>query len=137
MSHRQTPLRIAWSARFSGHLVCPKMYVGDISIKSAHHIRAIYQILYYMESMKVDPQDQIPPTFRVGGLHGVELFEITIDKLQRYFAQGRLSSVDYVRFCLERIQCVRASCILFSSCFKAWVPLDILQYLLNARSILS
>ncbi|KAF2436222.1 amidase [Tothia fuscella] len=54
--------------------------------------------------MKSVSQDHVPAIFRVEELKGVELYEITIDELQKCFKDGSLTSVDYVKYCLERIQ---------------------------------
>ena len=52
------------------------------------------------------PQQDLPNPFRVQSLKGVELFEITVEILQRHLTEGHFSSADYVKFCLERIRCV-------------------------------
>ena len=51
-------------------------------------------------------QQDVPDKFHVQSLKGIELYEVSVENLQRYLTEGRFSSVDYVRFCLERIHCV-------------------------------
>lgn len=50
------------------------------------------------------PQGKIPDVFRMHPLHDIELFEVSVEELQAYLANGSFTSVDYVKFCLERIQ---------------------------------
>ena len=52
-------------------------------------------------------QQDVPDKFHVQSLKGIELYEVSVENLQRYLTEGHFSSVDYVRFCLERIRCVR------------------------------
>jgi amidase len=49
-------------------------------------------------------QDRTPSIFRLPKLKGLDLFEITIHELQEHFKNGSLTVVEYVSFCLERIQ---------------------------------
>ncbi|KAK5062778.1 hypothetical protein LTR84_004853 [Exophiala bonariae] len=49
-------------------------------------------------------QGNIPDIFRLPTLHGVDLFEITIDELQHHFSSRSLTSWEYTRLCLNRIQ---------------------------------
>ena len=49
-------------------------------------------------------QEEIPPIFRMPKCGDHDLFEITVDELQHLFSIGDLTSVDYVKFCLQRIQ---------------------------------
>lgn len=51
--------------------------------------------------------DNIPSVFRQEPFRALDLHEITVNKLQHLFSEGRLTSVDYVLFCLERVQKVR------------------------------
>ncbi len=53
-------------------------------------------------------QQHVPSNFRVQPLKGVELFEMTIEELQRCLTDHRFTSVDFVKFCLQRIHSVRA-----------------------------
>jgi hypothetical protein len=43
-------------------------------------------------------------SFRLSELKGLDLFEITIEELQRNYQHGSFTSVDYIQFCLDRIQ---------------------------------
>lgn len=52
-------------------------------------------------------QDNIPSVFRQERFKTLDLHEITVNELQHLFSEGRLTSVDYVRFCLKRVQKVR------------------------------
>ena len=59
--------------------------------------------------MRID-SDTIPAVFRLERLKGHDLNEITIEQLQRLFSKAstdRLTSVEYVRYCLDRIRKVR------------------------------
>ena len=49
-------------------------------------------------------QQDVPQVFRVEALKSLDLYEVTIDDLRQYLADGRLTSVDYVDFCLQRIR---------------------------------
>ncbi len=54
--------------------------------------------------------DTIPEVFHLGRLKGHDLNEITIEQLQRLLSEDsteRLTSVEYVKFCLDRIGMVR------------------------------
>lgn len=53
-------------------------------------------------------QGDIPDIFRLPTLHGVDLFEITVDELQHHFSSRSLTSWEYTRLCLNRIQKVRS-----------------------------
>jgi hypothetical protein len=53
-------------------------------------------------------QGNIPDIFRLPTLHGVDLFEITVDELQHHFSSRTLTSWEYTRLCLSRIQKVRS-----------------------------
>ena len=48
-------------------------------------------------------QDSVPPIFRVNGFNSLDLYEVTVNKLQQLLSDGRLTSVEYINFCLERI----------------------------------
>lgn len=48
-------------------------------------------------------QIEVPHVFRMEKFKSLDLYEITIDKLQQFLADGRLTSVEYVKFCLDRI----------------------------------
>jgi hypothetical protein len=52
------------------------------------------------------PQATVPEVFRLETLDSLNVFEITVDRLQYFYARG-LTSVEYVKFCLERIRKVR------------------------------
>lgn len=50
---------------------------------------------------------RIPEVFRLERLKGHDLNEITIEQLQHLFSEpttDRLTSVEYVQYCLERIR---------------------------------
>ena len=51
-------------------------------------------------------QDRVPTRFRVNDLKSLKLFETTIGDLQSYLAAGRITSVEYVEYCIERIRTV-------------------------------
>jgi len=62
-----------------------------------------------VDAMRID-SDTIPAVFRLERLQGHDLNEITIEQLQRLFSKAstdRLTSVEYVRYCLDRIRKVR------------------------------
>ena len=48
-------------------------------------------------------QDDVPQIFRLNSFKSLALYEITIDNLQHFLSDGRLTSVEYVQFCLDRI----------------------------------
>lgn len=51
-------------------------------------------------------QQHVPPRFRLKQLGSLQVFEITVQQLQSYFAHGQITSVDYVKYCIERIETV-------------------------------
>ena len=51
-------------------------------------------------------QQNVPLPFRLEMMGDLDLYEITIDQLQKLFAASRLSIVEYAEFCLKRIQAV-------------------------------
>ena len=59
-------------------------------------------------------QQHVPQQFQVQLLKGVDLFEMTIEELQRCLTDRRFTSVDFVKFCLERIHSVCAPILPFS-----------------------
>lgn len=52
-------------------------------------------------------QGDIPDVFQLPAFRGIDLFEISIDELQHHFSSGSLTSWEYTRICLKRIQKVR------------------------------
>ena len=52
------------------------------------------------------PQQGIPHRFRLEELRGLNLYEISVEEIQQSFSEGWFTSVDYVRFCLQRIHSV-------------------------------
>lgn len=53
-------------------------------------------------------QGDIPKAFHLPVFRGIDLFEISIDELQHHFSSGSLTSWEYTRICLKRIQKVRS-----------------------------
>ncbi|KEF55269.1 uncharacterized protein A1O9_08923 [Exophiala aquamarina CBS 119918] len=49
-------------------------------------------------------QGDIPDAFHLPAFRGIDLFEISIDELERHFSSGSLTSWKYTRICLGRIQ---------------------------------
>jgi len=67
-------------------------------------------------------QGEIPDAFQMPAFRGIDLFEISIDELQHHFSSGSLTSWEYTRICLKRIQKVRSRLSI------AWQPLaNVLQ----------
>lgn len=58
-------------------------------------------------SHRAQSQGDIPDVFQLPAFHGIDLFEISIDELQHHFSSGSLTSWEYTRMCLKRIQKVR------------------------------
>jgi hypothetical protein len=56
---------------------------------------------------KMSSQGEMPEPFRMELCCGHDLQEISVDRLQHLFSTEALSSVDYTKFCLERIRKVR------------------------------
>lgn len=75
--------------------------------KSAIQRLPMIAIMESMKQTRSHSQQHGPPCFRLGDLKNSDLYEITIEQLQSYFADGQITSVDYVRFCVERIRTVR------------------------------
>ena len=59
-------------------------------------------------SRREHPQQHVPQKFQVQPLKGVEVFEMTVEELQRCLTDRHFTSVDFVKFCLQRIHSVRA-----------------------------
>lgn len=49
-------------------------------------------------------QHDVPEPFRMALLKSLDLCEVRVEELQRHMAEGKISSVDYVTYCLERIR---------------------------------
>ncbi|KAH0848924.1 hypothetical protein AYO21_08744 [Fonsecaea monophora] len=49
-------------------------------------------------------QDELPEVFRLPLYNGLDLYEVSVDELQHLYSTEALSSVEYVKFCLERVQ---------------------------------
>ena len=54
-------------------------------------------------------QKAIPHIFQLERLKDLDLYEITVDQLQNLYSSSRLTSLEYVEFCLRRIHAVRYS----------------------------
>ena len=48
-------------------------------------------------------QQSVPPLFRLKELKGLDLYESSVDEIQQHLSEDRFTSVDYVKFCLQRI----------------------------------
>lgn len=48
-------------------------------------------------------QDEVPSPFVLKHLGSLDLYEVTLSELQRLFSDKKLTSVEYVQFCLDRI----------------------------------
>ena len=51
-------------------------------------------------------QQNIPHLFYLEKLKGFDLYESSVGQIQQYLSQGHFTSIDYVKFCLERIRVV-------------------------------
>lgn len=49
-------------------------------------------------------RDKIPDVFELPKLHGLDLFETSVDELQHHLSIGSFDSVAYTEFCLENIR---------------------------------
>ncbi|EXJ54605.1 hypothetical protein A1O7_09946 [Cladophialophora yegresii CBS 114405] len=49
-------------------------------------------------------QNDMPEVFRMPYCNNLNLHEISVDELQHHYASGALSTSDFVKFCLDRIQ---------------------------------
>lgn len=58
---------------------------------------------------QIAAQDELPDVFRLPSCNGHNLYEITVDELQHLFSSGALTSVQYVQFCLDRVQRVSST----------------------------
>ena len=54
-------------------------------------------------------QSSIPPVFRMQDLNSHDLYEITLQELQLFLSFLKFSSVEYVKFCVDRINKVSHS----------------------------
>ena len=70
-------------------------------------------------SRREHSQQHVPQIFRVQLLKGVDIFEMTIEELQRCLTDRHFTSVEFIKFCLERIHSVRAP-FLASSISTIW-----------------
>ncbi len=78
-------------------------------------------------SRREHSQQHVPQTFRVQPLKGVELFEMTIEELQQCLTDRRFTSVDLVKFCLQRIHFVRAPSLASSMSTIQRIPMPFLD----------
>ena len=53
---------------------------------------------------KTMSQELMPPVFRMPKYGDYDLYEITVDELQHLFSLDEMTSVEYVRVCLQRVQ---------------------------------
>ena len=51
-------------------------------------------------------QQNIPQLFCLEKLKGLDLYESSVGQLQQFLSNGHFTSVDHVKFCLERIRVV-------------------------------
>ena len=51
-------------------------------------------------------QDDVPQKFRLRPCHSLDLYEITVEKLQQLQSEKSLTCVEYVQYCLDRIHAV-------------------------------
>ena len=77
-----------------------KVAVARLYLSAAHVIP-----IYPRPNGDPTYQDSVPPIFRVPfhGFNSLDLYEVTVNKLQQLLSDGRLTSVEYINFCLERI----------------------------------
>ena len=48
-------------------------------------------------------QQNVPHLFRLQELKGLDLYEKSVEDIQRHLSEDHFTSVDYVDFCLQRI----------------------------------
>lgn len=60
-------------------------------------------------AVEAPSQEKVPAVFRMEPLNSVDLYETTIEDLQRYYEEGKFTSVDYTKYCIERIRKVSVS----------------------------
>ena len=77
-------------------------------------------------SRRENSQQNVPQNFRVQPLKGVDLFEMTIEELQRCLSDLRFTSVEFVKFCLQRIHSVRAPFLASSISTILRIPMPLL-----------
>lgn len=65
-------------------------------------------------------QDELPEIFRLPSCKGFDLYEVSVDELQHLYSSGALTSVEYVKFCLDSIQRVRIMPLVIG-CFQALI----------------
>ena len=51
-------------------------------------------------------QQNIPHLFQLKQLKGIDLYESSVGQIQQYLSHGHFTSVDHVKFCLERVRSV-------------------------------
>lgn len=52
-------------------------------------------------------QQSVPEIFRLPFLKSLDMYEVTVEDLQNHMSQGKVTSLDYVTYCLERVRKVR------------------------------
>ena len=82
-------------------------------------------------SRREQSQQQVPKNFRVQPLKGVEVYEMTIEELQRCLTDCHFTSVDFVKFCLQRIHSVRAPFLGSSISPICHIPMPLLDQSLS------
>ena len=73
-------------------------------------------------------QQHVPPCFQMKDLKSCNLYENTIQDLQLHFASGKLTSVDYVRYCIERVEKVCRSTLCPRSRYLFLLLLGVSEY---------
>ena len=51
-------------------------------------------------------QQSVPHLFRMKELEGLDLYESSVQDIQQHLSEERFTSVDYVKFCIQRILAV-------------------------------
>jgi hypothetical protein len=64
---------------------------------------------HFTMSASTRSQGDVPTVFKLELLNTIDLFEVSLPDLQKHMSDGKFSSVEYVKFCLERIRKVSKS----------------------------
>ena len=62
-----------------------------------------------LESISSNP-NEVPEPFKLPHIRGIDLYEVTIDRLHQLYTSDELSIAEYTQLCLSRVRTVRLIC---------------------------
>ncbi len=78
--------------------------MAQAQIQPTSHKRILSHDFVVVSESQIIPQNEMPEVFRLPSCSGHNLYEISVDEIQHLFTTRALTSVQYVQFCLDRVQ---------------------------------